>query len=127
MAAVGRKNSGLAAFRNLSTRSTLKSEVTNDFALPISRDYWDEFATLNLAPIAMGREHFRVDIGVTIHGSKAVGDSLRIVCSWDIDRIVGWVGYSSNSRFLARRVRRQGLLAETAAERDFASYGTLTP
>jgi hypothetical protein len=62
--------------------------MTDDLALAISRDHWNEFATLDLVPVTVRREHLWVHVGVAIHCEKAAGDCRRITSLRQVDRVV---------------------------------------
>jgi hypothetical protein len=98
VAAMGWENDSLAPFGDLGSRSALKGEVTDDFPLAISCDHWDEFAALDPVPVAVWREHVRMDVRVAINGEKAAGDRRRVSSLWRIDGVVTWVA-SRGSRW----------------------------
>ena len=52
--------------------------MTDDLALAISCDHWNEFTTLDLFPVTMRRNHLRVHVGMAIYCEKAAGDCRRI-------------------------------------------------
>src|SRR5215207_945487 len=73
VAAVSREDHGLAPFGNLHPRSPLKGDMADHLALTIPRDDRNEFATLDLVPVTVRREHLRMHIGVTVDREKAAG------------------------------------------------------
>jgi len=128
VAAVSSENDSLAPFGDLGSRSALKSEVTDDLPLAISRDHWDEFAALDLVPVATRREHVRVDVRVAINGEKAAGDGWRVSSLRHIDGVVAWVDCGGRWRFLGGKpLGRLDLLGQAAVDTHFPFINAMLP
>src|SRR4051812_27965159 len=103
--------------------------MAHDLALAVARDHWNELATLDLVPVAVWREHFGMDIGVTVNGQEAAGDGRRIISLGDVDFVcTQGACCGSGGRFLGHGRGRWELLEQAAVDCDFPSIdATLAP
>jgi hypothetical protein len=79
MAAIGRQDDGLATFGNQRSGLAFECDMADDATLAVARHRRDEFAVLDLVPVAAGREHLRVHVVTAVDFEEAARDSRRVV------------------------------------------------
>ena len=129
VAAVRRTDDGLATFRHLHARFALERDVADHLAPAVPRHGRNEFAALDLVPVAAGREHFGVDVVVAVDFEEAAGDRRRIGFLRQVDDIVarrrrhGGRGYRllAPGLFGGGRGRRLGVSIQAAVDADLPS------
>jgi hypothetical protein len=129
VAAVRRTDDGLATFRHLHARFALERDVADHLALAVPRHGRNEFAALDLVPVAAGREHFGVDVVVAVDFEEAAGDRRRIGFLRQVDDIVarGRRHGGRGHRLLGRGLvgggggRRLGVCIQAAVDADLPS------